>query len=469
MPQAAMLTSAYKRSNMPEGVMVNCFAEKVATKPSEPVALIARSGQTAFKTVGSAPIRMMFQKQGLFSDAAMVLARDTLYSLTSGGVTTAYTGTVSGDDLVEADGGLDADYNSVIRIATGSALFKAQSDTSNVVQEDFPTTGGAGATSVCFHKGYWLASEAGSDAVYYQIPAATTWNALQFASAEYAPDKVVALRSFGELVAILGESSTEMWRATGDAASPLEPYGGMSYPIGCRSRYSAVNCLGTLLWVTDTCLVVSTSGGEPKTISDYGISEQIRRTNAADIRASSFTKDGHLFYRLTLGTTATWEYDLSTGSWARVNSDGYDYARADLFASVGDRVISRDVLSNQIWEVDPDVGLDDTDTFTMEFMAVLEALDGPSALANVELHCQRGGAPLTGQGSAPLVWMQVSRDGGKTWGPKKYRSMGVTGDYEVRVRWFGPWLATPPDGLLLKFGISDPTVRRISGVWVNVP
>lgn len=459
--------SAYKRTAFPEAVTVNCFSEKAPTKATEPEALLARAGLEELAQVGNAPIRAVFQKQGLFGDAALILSNTTVYALDPTGSTTTYTGALPGSDLVDIDAGLDADYNSVARIATGSAMYLVTAG--NVAVEDFPVSGGAGASSVCFHKGYWLGVEAGSDAVYYQIPAATTWNALQFASAEYSPDKLVAIRSFGELIALLGESSTEMWRATGNASSPLEPYGGMSYPIGCRSRDTAVNCLGTLIWVTDTCLVVSTSGGEPQVVSDNGLAEQIRRTAAGDLRASPFAKDGHRFYRLTLGGAATWDYDLSTRRWARANSQGQESSRAHLFANLGDTVIAADSTSSQVWRVDPDVRLDGEDTFTMEFTAFIPPGERPMAVGNIVLHCEQGDAPLTGQGSAPQAWLQISKDGGKSFGPKKYRDLGATGQSMRKVRWLGPWVSEPENGLVVRFGISDPIMRRISGVYYNVP
>jgi hypothetical protein len=467
MPALPLALAAYKRSGFPEAVTVNCYSEQAPSKPSENTALIARPGLEALDTVGTAPTRAIFQKQGLFSDAALIVTNTQVYTLDSAGTSTLLTGTLTATGRVDIDAGLDADSNSIARVAVGSAMYKI-TDTA-VMLEDFPYAGGAGASSVCYHKGYWIGVLADTDAVYYQIPAASSWNALQFASAEYAPDKLVAVRSFGELIALLGASSTEMWRATGDASSPLEPYGGMSYPIGCRARDSAVNCLGTLIWVTDTCAVVSTSGGEPNIISDHGLSEQIRKADAADLRASTFSQDQHIIYRLTLGADATWDYDLATQRWSRANSSGYDYCRAHLFANIGDAVLAADVLSNQIWRLAPDSSLDGSTTFTMEFTAFLEALQAPVPIATLELHCDVGSAPRTGQGSEPLIWVQVSVDEGKTWGPKKYRSLGETGKSRTRVRWVGLGTAPAPSGAAFRFGVSDPVVRRISGVWVNVP
>lgn len=472
MPAINLALSAYRRTGFRRATTVNCLVEADPTNPSAPEALIARPGLEAFKTVGTAPIRAVWQKQGLFDNAAVIVAQNTAYTLTEAGVVTTLTGTIAGDDILEMDGGLDADYNSVVRFANGSALYKLDSSTSIVSQETFPDSGNAGTTSVCFHKGYWIASEAGTDAMYYQNPGQTTWNALQFASAEYAPDAIVALRSFGELFAALGAATTEMWRATGNSTSPLEPAGGLTFDIGCRVAASAVNCGGSLIWVDQFSSVRMSSGGEPVIISDHGLSEQIANTNAPDIRASFFVARQHPCYVLTLGNQQTWIYDLSSKRWTNATSDGLDYWRANLFCNMGDNadvILAGDALNNQVWRVDPERRTDGDDTFTMEWTAFLPADEAPVPVANLELVCEVGGSPRTGQGSDPLVGMQMSHDNGKTWPSNiRYRSLGATGDYTKRVRWNALGMAKPPFGIAFRFFCADPVIRRVSAVRANV-
>jgi hypothetical protein len=468
MASLPLIFAASKRSAFPEAVTVNCLVERDPTSQAESLALIARPGLEAFDTIGTAPTRALFQKQGLFDNSALILASQTLYTLDAAGAMTTFTGvSIAGDNLVDIDAALDADLNSLARIATGDAMYKATGGV--VTQEDFPSAGGAGATSVAQLSGYWLGTEAGTDAVFYIIPAGVTWNALQFASAEYAPDRNVCIRVVGETAWLLGEATTEGWRATGEASSPLEPWGGLKFDFGCRARSAAVNCNGTLIWVDHNCSVRMTSGGEPVIISDNGLAEQIRRTDAADLRASFFVKDQHPVYVLTLGTDATWLYDLASKTWTRANSAGYDFWRADLFCNIGDTVLTRDALSNQIYRLDPDRSTDGTATFTMEFSAYVETKERNLALGNLDLHCEVGGSPRSGQGSDPLVGMQVSRDGGKTYGPLKYRGLGATGKYLTRPRWTGLGQARAPFGAWFKFLISDPVVRRVSGGAVNAP
>lgn len=462
-----LIFAAHKRTGFTEAVTVNCLVEADPTNPSQPLALIARPGLEAFEQVGTAPRRGVFQKQGIFNGDALILMDDTLWRLPEGGTAVAFTGTVAGDGLVVMDGGLDRESESVVRIATGTAMYIVQG--TSVTAENFPDSGNAGATSVTYLGSYWIGTETGTDFAYYIEPAGATWTALEFAAAEYRPDKLKGALTVGEIAWLLGEASLEGWRATGDAASQLEPAGGLKFDIGCRSLYAASNVKGTLIFVDDTCQVRLTSGGEPVIISGHGLAEQIRKVSAASLRASWFIIDGHVVWVLYIGTSATWLYDLTSKAWTRANSQGYDYWRADNFCTIGDTVLATDALSNEVYRVDPDVLGDDGDTFTMHFAAYVEAKERGFPLGNVELHCHVGGSPLSGQGSAPLVVMQVSHNGGKTYGSPKSRSLGTTGAYQQRVRWHGLGTAQAPFGAWFRFYISDPVVRRVSGGSVNAP
>jgi hypothetical protein len=464
----ALSFAAYERSLFPESVLVNCFVEKSPTSQSSPLALLARPGLEDFKVVGSTPHRGIFQRSGLFDDDALLLANTTLYTLSAEGIATALPGMVSGDGLVDIDAGQDADLNSIAYIATGPKLYKVQAGSVVDVTADFAN--GNGATSVCFGPAQtWVFQETGTDQFYTQLPGETTFDPLEFATAEYAPDKGVAVRRIRDLVVFLNASTTEVWTPTGSADPPFEPYGGLKFDYGCRSRDAAVVCQGALLWVDNNCSVRMFDGGEPSIISDNGLAEQIRRVSAADISASTFSKDQHVYYVLRLSTTATWVYDLSTQAWAKWSSLGYDYWRAHLFANIGDVALALDSLSNQVSRLDPDRRTDGDDTFTVAFSAFYEAKDGPVPCANVELDCEVGNSPLSGQGSAPVIVLSMSDNEGKTFGQPKERSMGVTGDYSVTPRWNGLGTIKSPKGRIFKWQISDPVGRRFSGARMNAP
>lgn len=468
MADAKMLLGAFKRDGLPEVPLINMIAEANPTSLTNPVILRARPGLTDFATVGTAPIRALYQRQGLFGDAAIVVASDAVYRLTAGAAATMLTGTVAGGGRVDIAAALASDGDSIARIATGSALYLVDYSALTVTQETFPDSGNVGASSVDFLGGYWLAVEAASDNLFYLNPAGTVWNAIQFAAAEYAPDKLVAVRVFGEIAALLGESSFEGWRLTGVAASPIEPAGGLKFDIGCRARDAAVNCDGTLIWVDQNCSVRLTDGGFPTIISEPGLDEKIRRALAADLRASFYVKDGHPMYVLRIGDDATWAYDLGAKVWTRMDSNGVDYWRAHLFANIGDTVLAADSVTALISVLDPDSRKDGTATFTAVFCARIEADATDFILSNVVLDARLGDAPLTGQGSDPMIGLEVSRDGGYEYGPLSFRSLGVSGARTVSPRWNALGRFRAPFGAMLKFQLSDPVARVAMAVRYNV-
>lgn len=455
---------SFKRSLLPEAVLLNCYAEANPTSQANSMILRSRAGMSAFQTVGTGPIRCFMTKAGLWDGDALLVSSTTFYRLASGGSVTALTGTISGTASLDIDADQDSDLASRAWIATGSALLKASGVT--VTAQDFPEAGGAGATSVACSKGFVLAVEAGTDKVYYLSPGGTTWNAFDFASAEYSADRIIAVRTVGDLVALLGSDTTEIWQITGGSPA-IEPFGGLKFDFGCRSRDAAVNVAGTLIWVDHRCDVRMFQGGDAVAISDHGLSEQIRQVPAADLRASWYQTDGHRFYVLTLGTEATWVYDLGNKQWHRRSSAGLNYCRAVAFATMGDETLAADATGTQVYRIEPELRTDAGSTFTVEFTAFAEVLEGRVPCANVELVCEVGNAPRSGQGSDPLIRLRWSDDGGKTWSAFRNKGLGATGEYSTRVKWNALGTIKAPRGRIFHWQVSDPVGRRFSSAQMN--
>lgn len=462
MPDILLAQASYQRSGFPRAVLRNALTEASPTKPQKQFSIIARPGDEDFTTVGTAPIRGVFQQDGLLGDAAFIVALTGAYLVTSGGVVTALTGSIAGDALVEIAGGIDPDGNSVIRIATGDAMYIYNSSGGSVMAEDFPTAGGAGATSVAYGNGYWWATETGTGFIWNIPPASSTWGPLDFAGEDYKPDNLLGVRVVGKLAWLLGTASLVAWRATGDATSALEPVGGLEFDIGCRNISTAVNCGGELIFVDSLCGVRRTGGGAPENIADNGLTEQIANTPAADLSGGFYVLRGHPCYVLHLGTSATKVYDLSTQRWSQFNSLTYDYWRPRLFATIGDTVLASDRLSNQLVRLDPDRATDGNEVFTRSFMGFVPVTEGSVPLGSVELDCLLGDAPRSGQGSDPLIGMRMSHDGGETWDFWDYQSLGTTGNRSIPPRWNACGSAHAPHGVIFEWQVSDPVGFRVT-------
>ena len=68
----------------------------------------------------------------------------------------------------------------------------------------------------------------------------------------------------------------------------------------------------------------------------------------------------------------------------------------------------------------------------------------------------------TGQGSNPQVMLQVSRDGGKTWGAELWRTLGAIGQYRTRANWLR--LGRSRDWVM-KFRVTDPVKPVFVAAW----
>lgn len=468
MPLLPLVYGAEKREigRFPEMVLRNCTVDPAPTQQETPLAVLARPGTADFQAMPGQPLRGCARKAGLFGSDALILADATLVRVASNGLQTAFTGAIPGRDRVKIDIGRDADDNDVARIATGDALYIATGGT--VALEPFPEIGGAGAQDILFHRGFWIGIEAGTDKAYFQVPGETTWNALDFASAEYQPDWLVGLDSLRDQIWMVGGTSAEVFSLTGTDPA-IAPYGGLAFDKGCRARDSIVSVSSLLFWVDERSGVQMTNGGEPIQVASAGIVGEIRKARDQDIRAWGFGIDNRTYYILSLGF-ATWVYEAGTKSWATWDSTGQSFFKGHLGCEYAGQVLALDADpgSAQVWQIDPEAKTDAGDPIECELSAYLEVNEGSVAISNIELIGLAGDAPRTGQGSAPLMAMRYSKDGGKTWSNEKWASMHTTGKYAGRVRWKGGMgLASAPYGLLVRFRSSEPVGRRWSGARYN--
>lgn len=468
MTDIALVYAANKRlaGRFPELIMRNAMVEAAPSNAENPRSIMRRPATKAFVTVGSGPLRGIFYQAGLLGGDVVVVSATEVYRVASNGAKTLMTGSVTGDNRVRMAGGRDADLNDVVYIATGTELYKMVSNT--VTAENFPDATQPGCQDIEVHRGFIIGIQANSQQCYFQVPGDTTWDALSFASAEYKNDPLVGVRTLGDQIYLFGSTTTEVWALTGQADPAIAPYGGLNFDFGCRARDSIVSLESTILWVDDKCLVRMSDGGIPTVISDSGLAEQIRSISAMDLRAWGFTLDGHVFYALTLPGVATWVYDISAQQWGIWDSKGYSHWRAHLGVDTGDTIYAVDSISAAVWTIDPD-GQEDADgEVTWEFAAVAIQKEGARDVANVEPTLSVGYGPRSGQGSAPLMGMRYSNNGGHTYSGWKYRSLPLTGVFDRMPRWGPLKPMNAPFGHFYHFKVSDPLVSRVNGVRQNV-
>lgn len=85
-------------------------------------------------------------------------------------------------------------------------------------------------------------------------------------------------------------------------------------------------------------------------------------------------------------------------------------------------------------------------------------------ISELQVDLEAGVGLASGQGEDPQIILQVSKDGGHTWGNEMWRSMGRIGEYKTRTKWNR--LGQSRDWVF-RLRISDPVKRVLLNCWVN--
>lgn len=118
---------------------------------------------------------------------------------------------------------------------------------------------------------------------YWVRPGETTVDALDFSTAERAPDPIYSVLTLGDQFWLFGSSTTEIWYPTGDGDAPFQRIQGRLFDRGIWQG-TAVK-VGDEMLVTDRDGVVWRIGQGIQRVSNNGIEQRIREAMALELRA----------------------------------------------------------------------------------------------------------------------------------------------------------------------------------------
>jgi hypothetical protein len=441
--------NAYRRNvgQFSETRLVNQYLE-VGSDNS--VRLIGRPGLVSSYSVGTGPVLGIYAQPGSFNGELFTVSSNGLYR---GSV---YAGVISTTSRVSM-----ASSELELLVATGDAMYRY--DGSAVSTVTFPD--GAGENSVVYFAGLFIVARTGTEKFYWSaVLDGSSWNALDFASAERKPDNLVGLCIVGDELWMFGENSTEFWVSTGEADAPFNRIPGRVYDKGAINRDCIVNYDNSAAWVGQDKIVYR-GGPVPIRISDYGIEERLSRTDASDIHAWAFVWNGHSFYVVNT-VDGAFAYDAATKQWSEFKSWNRSGWRAHIGCIVGDILYAGDDTDGTIWTLSQDQLLDGSDPIERVSSAIIKTTK-PFSLDSVHVDISPGQTPyLSGQGADPTVELRLSRDGGKTYGNWRSTGIGAQGDYRKRSIWRRCGLIDEP-GVAMEFRTTDPAPWSLSGVRIN--
>lgn len=448
-----------KSPNVNAQERVNLYVEVQADPEANGLVMYPTPGLTSFVNFGASPCRGLYQK----GDVLYVVNTNKLWEVASDGTMTSRGTLLTGSGRVDmADNGAQM----LIVDGTNGYIFTFASNTlAQITDLDFPAS-----TTCSFINGYFVVSKTGSAQFYISdLYDGTAWDALDFATAEADPDNLVRLMADNGVLYLFGDKTTEMWGDSGAADFPLARIGASAIEWGLAARWSLCKFDGALMFLRKDRLgavqVCVLSGNQAVPVSnpdmDYVFSQYAAVENAT---AFSYSLAGHPFYQINFpSANESWLYDGLSKAWSKLQS-GDGRHRGEIQASfLGDSYVC-DCDSGAVYRLDASSYTDNGEPIVREFVSRHNKAGDYIRIAALWLEMQSGVGAVSGQGSDPQVMLQISRDGGHTWGSEMWRSFGKLGQYTVRAVWNR--LGRSRDWLF-RFRVTDPVKTVFVAAWAQ--
>lgn len=460
MPDLVYGTASYDEAtgNLPALTLINMFVEKAATSENQ-ACLQSRSGLSVLATNGVGPINKIYSNAGTLNGDDFSISGKSLYRGTT--LIGVMTNIGSGPYSI-------AGSNSEILIAGGGTMYRYNGTALTTVA--FPDS--AHVRAVCFIGSLFVAirgteSTGAADLYpgrYYfsNVLDGSTWDALNFATAEREADGLLDVAALNDKVIFYGQSTIEVWADTGDAALPftrIEGIGSQSKGIlttGCQCEADNTK------FHIGSDAVVYRLGDQFDRISEHWLEEKIQASATASV--FTFHRHGHEFVCVRTATQ-TFSFDCATQAWTEFQTNGGQWivqcaAMKGMIGYFGHSSTGQ-IMGWSGWD---DLGV----ALTREFTAAVQ-LDAAISVDNIWLWAETGASTvLSGQGANPVIEMERSRDAGNTWEGFDDAPLGAAGNYRAIPSWRRLGQFDQPGGMF-RFRVSDPVPFRVSGVKFNEP
>lgn len=424
-----------RSSNIDAQRAINCYLEMDNSSPRAPVALLGTPGTVLKFTLPTGPVRACITQDSwaYFVAGNVVYKVDQNYAYTALGT----IGTSTGELGIASNG-------SQILLVDGSAGYLIATSTgvlSTITDTDFPN----GVQRCTYQDGYFIVSgKAGSPSFWINTTAydGAAWDALDFASAEGAPDNTIGVLSDHRELWLFGNTSAEVWVNTGSTDFPFQRSGNTFIEHGCAAAGTICKADNTVFWLgaddRGQGIVWRANGYTPSRISTHALEFAFEKYTLSDAFAFTYQQEGHIFYVLTFPTDeATWVYDAATQQWHerawRDASTGIlGRWRANCSCFFGEHLVG-DWESGNVYALDLDTFTDNGDPILrLRAAQTAENLQERIFFSSLQVDMETGlGDSL---GSDPQLILRWSNDGGHTWSNEKYASMGKVGQYAARAK-----------------------------------
>ncbi len=436
--------------------------------------LLGTPGLKLFGAAGGGGCRGWFTQDTL----TLVTIGGTLYNVDVAAATFTSLGSIAnnGEPVSYASNGQGGDQVGIVGGNELKILDTATMTLSAAIVLPF-----SGPVQIGFMDAYFLINQRNSPVFWFSaLEDGTTWDALDFITRFATSDNIVGLATTQDRIWAWGTQTTTLFYNSGDADTPFLPYPGTTTQIGLVNPWVWSRRGDVFTWLAQSAelnrQIVRASGvPTPQVISTPPIEAWLKAClTHVTTESLAYADVGHGFTAFTAPSSPddvqTYVYDENEQLWhARagwnVTTGRYTRWRARGVCQVGGLVLVGDYDTGDVYT------LDDA-TYTDNGVPLIRdrIMGYPSAenewffLEQVELGAQVGIGLVSGQGSAPVADLYISRNAGQTWISAGAGALGAIGEYLTRVIWrrLG---RTRQDRFLIRVRQSDPIPVAWFGLW----
>ena len=393
------------------------------------------------------------------------VAGTTLYSVSSAGVHTSL-GTIAGSKQCvfasATDGLIIANNDGNVYRYTGSVF-------SEITDSDLESPKSCAfinaKTVYDGNTGRFAVSDVGDS---------TSINPLNYGTAESNVDDLVRVFTFNQRLFAYGKATIEVfWDSPAAINPPLVRVEGSILQVGLGAFYSLSSNDGSMFFLSDDRKVYAYNGASISKVSTILFEAEISTYSViSDAIGWNMTLRGVEYYVLIFPSQdKTWVLPIG-GEWFEWSSGvlgGRNRANSYVFAY--DRHFVEDYDSGDIYELDWEVYTETgdaivrtRDTGVLHGGSLFNQIGRPFEIKQFELEMETRVGDLSGEGHDPQIILQLSWDGGRTFGNQYIGYIGNTNQDFIRVYWHNLGRGTE---VVFRVSVSDPIYVSIHGAMID--